>query len=334
MERRGTSESARKGWPAAAMAMAGAMALALMVTDAAWAQQAGSGWQTGIEQHPGEAKAPATGAAKEDAGGQAAAPAATAAAEAPVAVRLEALLTADGQRIDEGLVWRVYREKGGSDGKLLLLTTRREAAAQVKLTPGEYLINVSFGRANLTRKVTVKPGAVASEQFVINAGGLRLTAHVGSQEAPAKSVSYQILSDERDQFGNRRKIMTGARPGLIIRLNAGIYQIVSKYGDANAEVKADVTVEAGKLTEATVTHAAARVTLKLVNRTGGEAIADTQWSLLTAQGVLIKESVGALPTHTLAPGSYIAVAKSGGNSYRREFAVQNGDTTQVEVLVR
>ena len=69
-------------------------------------------------------------------------------------------------------------------------------------------------------------------------------------------------------------------------------------------------------------------------RAGGEAIADTQWTLLTAQGELVKESVGALPTHILAPGSYIAVAKSGANSYRREFQVNNGDTTQVEVLVR
>lgn len=331
MERLGKSVPIGLRWLSAATAVAGTMALALIASEATLAQQAGSGWQTGVEQQPGEAKAPTAGAAKDDAGGQAATPAAP---EAPVPVRLEALLTADGQRIDEGLVWRIYREKAGSDGKMLLMTTRREAAPQVKLAPGEYLINVSFGRANLTRKVTVKAGAGSSEPFVINAGGLRLTAHIGTQEAPAKSVSYQILSDERDQFGNRKKIMTGARPGLIIRLNAGIYQIVSKYGDANAEVKADVTVEAGKLTEAAVTHAAARVTLKLVNRTGGEAIADTQWSLLTAQGVLVKESVGALPTHTLAPGSYIAVAKSGGNSYRREFAVQNGDTAQVEVLVR
>ena len=50
-------------------------------------------------------------------------------------------------------------------------------------------------------------------------------------------------------------------PGLLahelVRLNAGIYRIVSTYGDANATVEADVTVEAGKLSEASVTHSAA-----------------------------------------------------------------------------
>lgn len=294
------------------------------------AQQGTTGWQTGVDapgaRPPAAAAAPATG--------DAAQPAAPAAESGPGLVRLEALLTTDGQRIDQGLVWRIYLEKGGPEGKAKLVETRREANPQVKLPAGDYLINVSFGRANLTRQITVKPGASASESFVINAGGLRLTAYVGNREAPPSTVTYQILAEERDQSGQRKRIMSGVKPGLIIRLNSGIYQIVSRYGDANAVVRADVTVEAGKLTEAAVTHAAARVTFKLVNRTGGEAIADTQWSLLTAAGELVKESVGALPTHMLAPGSYIAVAKSGGNSYRREFQVQNGDATQVEVLVR
>jgi hypothetical protein len=127
--------------------------------------------------------------------------------------------------------------------------------------------------------------------------------------------------------------MSGAKPGLIIRLNAGIYQVVSTYGDANAIVRADVTVEAGKLTEATIAHAAARVSFKLVNREGGEAIADTQWSIQTLQGETVKESAGALPIHTLAPGNYAAIAKSQGRAFRRDFSVQNGDVVQVEVLV-
>ncbi len=72
-----------------------------------------------------------------------------------------------------------------------------------------------------------------------------------------------------------------AKPNVIIRLNAGIYHIVSTYGDANAKVEADVNVEAGKLTEATVSHSAARVTFKLVTRIGGEALPDTQWTVQT-----------------------------------------------------
>ena len=125
-----------------------------------------------------------------------------------------------------------------------------------------------------------------------------------------KAVSYEIYSDERDQYGQRTKVMSAAKPGLVIRLNAGIYNVVGTYGDANAIARADVTVEAGKLTEATLTHAAAKVTFKLVARPGGDAIADTQWNVANAQGEVVKESVGALPTHVFAPGSYTLITDS------------------------
>jgi hypothetical protein len=197
------------------------------------------------------------------------------------------------------------------------------------------MLNAAFGRAHLTRRISVKEGVQSVEPFVINAGGLRLIALVGKGEAaPANTVTYEIFSDERDQSGQRSKIMGGAKPGLVMRLNSGIYQIVSTYGDANAHVTADVTVEAGKLTDVTIAHAAAKVTFKLVMREGGEALADTQWNIVDAHGTTIKESVGALPTHTLAPGSYSVVAKSGGRSFRRDFVVLNGEITQVEVVMQ
>ena len=124
------------------------------------------------------------------------------------------------------------------------------------------------------------------------------------------------------------------KPDVVIRLNAGIYRIVSTYGDANAQVEADVTVEAGKLSEATVSHSAARVTFKLVAREGGEALPDTQWTVQTADGEVVKRSVGALPTHIIAPGSYTVIAKSGTRAFKRDFTVADGEATQVEVLMR
>jgi hypothetical protein len=128
--------------------------------------------------------------------------------------------------------------------------------------------------------------------------------------------------------------MSGVKPGVIIRLNAGIYNVVSTYGDANAIARSDVTVEAGKLTDATLSHAAAKITFKLVTRAGGDAIADTQWQVSTGDRELIKESVGALPTHILAPGTYTVSAKHAGQVFQREFTVQAGETAQVEVLMR
>jgi hypothetical protein len=249
-------------------------------------------------------------------------------------VRLVAQLTSDGQYIEQGLVWRVFQEPTSADGKRTLLSTHREASALLKLKPGTYTVNAAFGKAHLTRRITVKPGPGPTvEPFVINAGGLRVQALAGGIEAPANSVSYSIYSD-RDQSDSRRLVLGSAKPGLIIRLNAGIYHIVSTYGDCNAVVQSDVTVEAGKLTEATIAHAAAKATFKLVQRAGGEALPDTQWVIQTPQGGEIKSSVGALPTHILAPGTYSVVAKSQGKVFQRQFTLENGETTQVEVIMK
>ena len=251
-------------------------------------------------------------------------------------IRLVAQLTADGQRIEQGLVWRIYRhEPNPQDGKVPLINTVREASPTVSLAPGEYVINASFGKAHLTRVVTVKPATGAEpvvEPFVINAGGLRIAAELGGQQIPEKLISINIYSD-RDMQDTAKLVMQGVKPGVILRLNAGIYYLVSTYGDANANVRSDVTVEAGKLTEAQIAHTAGKVTFKLVQRAGGEAIADTQWLIQRSTGEEVKTSVGALPTHILLPGSYSVIATSQGQQYQRDFKLENGETTQVEVVI-
>jgi hypothetical protein len=248
-------------------------------------------------------------------------------------VSLSAFLTDESQAIQQGLVWRVYREKAG-DGKHTLVSTVREPNPTMRLDPGTYLVNVALGRANLTRKITVPPDQPLQERFVLNAGGLKVVAVLANGEpANERAVSYDVQSDERDQHGQRIKVATGAKAGVVLRLNSGIYSIVSTYGDANATARADVTVEAGKLTEVTLRHAAARVTFKLVTRPGGDAIADTQWSLATAQGEHVRDSSGALPTHLLAPGNYMVRAKHAGRQYSRDFGIRAGQTAFVEVVI-
>ena len=54
----------------------------------------------------------------------------------------------------------------------------------------------------------------------------------------------------------------------------------------------------------------------------------------TPEGQVVKRSVGALPTHILAPGTYTIIAKSGSHTYKRDFTLANGENAQVEVLMQ
>ena len=249
-------------------------------------------------------------------------------------LKLTALLTDSGPIVRKGLAWRIYRP--GASGSLPTLVRKLDGASPtIDLDAGSYLINVAFGLAHITRLITVRANDNRGENFTINAGGLRIRARTeaGSFSSPAL-VQYDLFSDERDQYGKRKKILSNVRPGRITRLNSGIYRIVSKLGDANAIVAAEVTVEAGKLTEATVVHEAAKVTFKLVERSGGEALAGAQWIIMTNAGKVIKETAGALPSHVLAPGSYTISARWRGKLHTRSFAINSGDNVEVEVEIR
>ena len=86
------------------------------------------------------------------------------------------------------------------------------------------------------------------------------------------------------------------------------------------------------MTDATLQQRAALVTMKLVREHGGEAIADTAWSVTTASGDPVRESVGAFPSMVLAAGDYVIVAKNRDKVYQRLFEVKPGENTDVEVL--
>ena len=140
------------------------------------------------------------------------------------------------------------------------------------------------------------------------------------------------MRPHRGADGERALIIPDVSPNSIVRLNSGTYHVVSTYGSVNAVIRSDIRVEAGKLTEATVEHHAAELTMKLVREAGGEAIADTSWSILSGSGDPMREMVGAFASMVLAEGDYTIIAKNRDRIYQRDFTVVGGRNQDVEVL--
>ncbi|OJF93715.1 hypothetical protein [Pararhizobium antarcticum] len=251
-------------------------------------------------------------------------------------VSLQALLTEKGKPVEQGLTWRVFSPFPGSDGKLPLLATSEGGSAAFQLVPGEYFVNVAFGRAGATRKIRVpETGTAENQMLVLDAGGMMLNAISGSDvRIPPDELSFSIYSADVKEDGERALVVADVKPNTVTRLNTGTYHVVSDYGTVNAVIRADIQVEAGKLTEATIQHRAAKLTLKLVSEAGGEAIADTAWSILTSSGDVVSESVGAFPTLILAEGAYTAIARNKEQIFQRDFKVVAGVNKDVEVLLK
>ncbi|MCP4381503.1 MAG: hypothetical protein GY798_08825 [Hyphomicrobiales bacterium] len=248
-------------------------------------------------------------------------------------VTMAAKMTEDGPPIQSGVMWRVFRAEPDNADSLRLVGEAEGGPVTLKLKPGGYLVHASYGRAGYTKKVTVTERA-SSETVVLNAGGMRLAAMVGDN-APldAAEVKFDIYASDESGPAERVLLMKDAPASKVISLNAGIYHVVCRYGEANAMVRADIRVEPGKLTEASVYQKAARLTLKLVSEHGGEALANTAWSVVTPAGDSVVESVGAFPSVVLAAGEYTAIAKNGERIFERTFTVEPGLNRDIEVLL-
>jgi hypothetical protein len=247
----------------------------------------------------------------------------------PQPVTLSARTTDDGPFIPDGLVWRVFDTRTDETGELAMLAKSEEATASLSLPPGEYVLHVAFGRAQASDTLHVEPGP-NTKTIVLEVGGLQLDAAVtGDIDIPDELLRFDIFSNGPS---GRVTIAEGAPSGELLHLNAGVYNVISHFGPINAVVRADLRVEPGQITEATLYHKAAQINLKLVSEEGGEAIADVEWTVKSTTGETLFTDIGAFPSTVLAEGEYLALAKLGENIYNREFEVQPGAPREVEIL--
>jgi hypothetical protein len=247
------------------------------------------------------------------------------------ALALSARFGKTAPQIEGGLTWRVYAAKRDAAGQYQLIKEDKSPAPTLVLPAGSYIVHVGFGLATAVKPVTLS-GQTLREDFDLPAGGMRLEARVGDARIPAGQVSFDVYKGSQFEPGDRRPIAEHLMTGNVVAVPEGTYYIVSNYGDANSVVRSDIRVAAGRLTDITVTHRAAAITLKLVSEKGGEALANTAWSVLTPGGDVIKESIGAFPRVILAEGEYRAIARNEGKVFEREFKVVTGVDGDVEVL--
>lgn len=248
----------------------------------------------------------------------------------PQPISLSATIEENGTVIPSGLIWRVYDVKTNENGQLTQVFKSEDATASLSLPAGEYRVHVSLGRAQRTDTLLVETGPNI-KTLVLDAGALKLRSEVTSEIfIPSHQLKFDVFTDEID--GGRIPIIVDVEQNALIHLNSGIYSVISRWGDENATVRADIRVEPGQVTEATLFHKAAQIRFQLVSNTGGEAIADVDWKVIDQNNEILFTHLGAFPTAILAEGDYTIIAQSGDTVYNREFQVQAGRPMEIEVL--
>ncbi|OAM78562.1 hypothetical protein [Devosia elaeis] len=266
-----------------------------------------------------------------DAGPNAATEAIAALTNVPQPVTLNARITEDGTTIQEGLVWRVFEAEPDANGEMALVAKADAGSARLELPPGEYMVHVAYGQAQISEAFSVAPGPNEMD-IILGAGAIRLNSAVTGDIAISPGLLHFDILTAGTSAAERVMVAENVPPNEIVTLNAGTYQVVSHFGDVNAVVRADLRVEPGQLTDATLYHHAAEISFKLVSEEGGEAIADVEWTVKTTDGTTIFTERSAFPSTVLSEGEYLVLAKLGDQVYNREVQVQPGSQREIELL--
>ena len=165
-------------------------------------------------------------------------------------VLFQARLSADSPVIPNGVEWRVFLAKPNAEGDLPELAQAIGGSKAFDMEPGEYLVHAAYGHAGAIKKISIGDEP-AKEEFIMNAGGLRLSATAsGKVPIPERMLTFDVYDEEISETGDRKLLARDIKPGKIVAFPAGTYHVVSRFGKLNATVRADLRVRLGKLTEA------------------------------------------------------------------------------------
>jgi hypothetical protein len=250
---------------------------------------------------------------------------------APRPVTLVADVTEKGAQITAGLIWRIFDSAPDKNGNLAMVAKSTEASPTVNLPPGNYLVHVAYGEAQASDTLSVR-GAPDQKTMILDVGGLRLNAAIsGDIPIPPDLLHFDVFTPGASE--SERTLVAGkVKPGDILTLNAGIYHVVSHFGDLNATETADLRVQPGQLTDATLYQKAAQISFKLVTQVGGEAIADVDWTVRSKDGKQLFAQSGSYPSIVLEAGDYAVSAKRAGKTYSKEFSVSTGKPEDIAVM--
>jgi hypothetical protein len=256
-----------------------------------------------------------------------------------VAVSFNAVFApGDIQAIGSGLIWRVFDSRADDSGGHALVAESNDPAPTFHLPDGDYIVHAACGLAGVNKPFAVN-GEPVAQRLVMHAGALKIEGMLGDAQIPPARLDIKVYLPDHDD-PEAKLVIPNLKAGAPECLPEGAYHIASTLMDVapgstaptNSNVSADMRVQAGKMTDVILRHRAAAMTLKLVNAPGGEALANTSFSVLTPGGDVIREMIGAFPTIVLAEGEYVAIARHENTTFQATFKVVANQNRDVEVL--
>ena len=255
-------------------------------------------------------------------------------------LRITPIPTEGAEPLTDNQFYYVYHAKKDLEGNRREVARSGNAKPLFRLNAGDYHIVALHGKARASFDVSIKADELSDETLNMNVGYLRV-ANVMAEGQPAleKDVFYYVYGAKKDLEGNRKEVTRSGNAQPLFRLSDGDYFIVAQYGSSRAT--AEVTVEAGALSEVTMVQNAAVLRAETVLEEGGAALdKGVFWYIYDAKQDLegkrreVTRSGSAKPILFLKEGSYLLDVRYGNESYSFPVELTAGEIKDVSLLLK
>jgi hypothetical protein len=232
-------------------------------------------------------------------------------------LELSASLDSDGGTITRDIDWTLR----DSDGDIVFQRSRPVAVMSLK--PGDYTVELAYGMAHMSQRLTLLEGNQLRVNFILNIGGIRILPRLkGLATLPVPSETKVYANSGADKG---RLIATSEIPGEILRVVSGEYRVESRFMPGNAVAVTDVTVKPGIMSSVEIDHIAGYARLTATT----DAVHGILWQVTSSTGENLLEQEAQSLTLILKPGTYTARAQIGAELRTAQFVVKAGEASDI-----
>jgi len=239
-------------------------------------------------------------------------------------VDLSAATGAQGASIDD-LVYTIFEDDPESpDGRREVARSHATEASFI-LPAGTYYVSARSGDAEVRQRIAVGIGEAIKHKLTLELAILKLSASVaGAPATAAQGIVYRI--DKAD--GDKARVTRGVGPEAAFTLPPGRYTVSASLAAYPLSASQQITLEAGKATEATLKIEGGMVSFKPPGEVAGS---DVYWEVVDQNGAAVWRKTGRDAKTLLAPGHY--KVRFEAQSVRREadFEVRAGEAKDIEI---
>ena len=247
-------------------------------------------------------------------------------------LRLSAALGPGSRMLGEGLSWRI--EKRGPDGKGELVWSGGGAGPELKLRPGQYYAEATYGLARNGMEFELPENQTATPVVILNAGTLRVYGTAKAGGPPMDGVSFTLRKEPQGE-GKPKEIGRSTQPRTIFHVPAGRYTLVARQGLATVEMPVSIDPGEEQVVEAVLNIGQIKLTAHA--QKDGPSLSGATFFIFengeTGQHREILRSKAEEPNFHLPAGQYRVSAALGLARVEQDIQVEAGNSRHHQLVL-